>query len=34
MNILNNNKPMAYVLMPYYRTRQEFFEKSINSFIQ
>lgn len=30
----NNEEAMACILMPYYRTRQEFFEKSINSFIQ
>ena len=30
----NNKEAMACILMPYYRTRQEFFEKSINSFIQ
>lgn len=30
----NNKEPMAYVLMPYYRTRQDLFKKSIRSFIQ
>lgn len=30
----SDNKSMAYVLMPYYRTRQDLFEKSIHSFIQ
>ena len=30
----NNKEPMAYVLMPYYKTRQGLFKKSIRSFIQ
>lgn len=30
----NNEGAMACILMPYYRTRQDLFEKSINSFIQ
>lgn len=30
----NDNKSMAYVLMPYYKTRQDLFKKSIRSFIQ
>lgn len=30
----NNKESMAYILMPYYKTRQDLFEKSIRSFIQ